>query len=83
MSSGYPFVGFLPLLRGGKAFLYHRAGSQSCSLRPSLPTDSCFNLSSSVSFPSSDSDSEGDNPEKKKLQEQLMGKKLEAPRQRE
>lgn len=35
-------------------------------------------LLSFVSFPSSDSDSEGDNPEKKKLQEQLMGKQLEA-----
>ena len=31
-----------------------------------------------VSFLSSDSDSEGDNPEKKKLQEQLMGKRPEA-----
>lgn len=30
-----------------------------------------------LSFCSSDSDSEGDNPEKKKLQEQLMGKRLE------
>lgn len=42
-----------------------------------LPTDSCSSLSSSFAFPSSDSDSEGDNPEKKKLQEQLMGKRLE------
>ena len=48
------------------------------ALRASLPAASCSSLSSSVSFPSSDSDSEGDNPEKKKLQEQLMGKRLEA-----
>lgn len=58
--------------------LPHWASSQGLTSL-SVPTGSCFSMSSFVSFPSSDSDSEGDNPEKKKLQEQLMGKRPEAP----
>lgn len=80
MPLGYLFVGLSPLLcKEGVPLPPCSQPEPGLALRTSLPTDFCSRLSSSVSFPSSDSDSEGDNPEKKKLQEQLMGKRVEAP----
>lgn len=73
-------MGLSPLLSSaGGSLPLSQQPAPGLALRASLPPASCFSLSSSVSFPSSDSDSEGDNPEKKKLQEQLMGKRPMAP----
>lgn len=78
----HPLVGLS--CRAGQASLpLGQQPEPDLALSASLPTSSRFSVSSSVSFPRSDSDSEGDNPEKKKLQEQLMGKRPEAPQQRE